>query len=91
MNVNEILIEAKARFPIGTKFKGFDYQGNKVDEILIIDREITCYIDRQGILAYGHGTYYCFYRNKWAEIIDKPKSNTNYKYLIKIFKKLKIK
>jgi hypothetical protein len=91
MTVDEVLEKAIKDYPIGTKFIGFDYQGNKIDKVLTIDREIICYKDRVGILAYGHGTYYCFYKNKFAKIIDKPKFNTNYKYLIRILKKYKIK
>lgn len=72
MTEEEILKEAKRRYPIGTKFKGIDAKGNKNNFISTISMNISCYKDTiHGILAYGHTQYYCYADGKWAERISK--------------------
>lgn len=66
----ELLVEAKRRYPIGTKFissyRGTEYIANK--DIFIQKELNSLQIDNNGDTAYP----YVFYRGVWAEIISLP-------------------
>lgn len=71
MSKEELLEEAKRRYPIGTKFKSA-YSG---DERKI--KNISFIFDGYGKDIYETNTgNYVYYNGKWSEIIELPKSNT---------------
>jgi len=70
MSKEELLEEAKRRYPIGTKFKSA-YSG---DERKI--KNISFIFDGYGKDIYETNTgNYVYYNGKWSEIIELPKSN----------------
>lgn len=95
MELDELLEEAKKRYPIGTKFRtvGFlhdiktvknhyKYEFVKDDIINFFTEETTN--NCNGAMVYRSGN--------WAEIISLPEIKTKKdNYIIKLFKKLKIK
>lgn len=97
MEYSELLKEAKRRYPIGTVFKVVHIPSNicevKNHETYPVHNEkiINFYITNpvgncEGASVYKDG--------KWAEIVSLGviiPINEDYKYLIKLFKKLKIK
>jgi hypothetical protein len=96
MESNKLLEEAKIKYPIGIKFISPE-NGNTYTVTLNDTIENTYYlsINKRGCLAVINitktGQYLC-YNGKWAERIYSPVTvKEDYKYLIKIFKKLKIK
>jgi hypothetical protein len=97
MTVDEVLEKAIKDYPIGTKYIGFEYNGSLSKDISTIIRDIDCYLNNSmnKILAYGSKYNYCYYDGQWAEIISYPenykKPKVDYKYLIKVLKKYKIK
>ena len=97
MEYSELLKEAKRRYPIGTVFR-IVHTPDNVCEVknhepypVHDERFINFYIvnpigECEGASVYKDG--------KWAEIISLgyvTPTNEDYKYLIKLFKKLKIK
>lgn len=97
MEYNELLEEAKRRYPIGTVFRVVHLPDNVCevknhDPYPVHDENyINFYINKplldcEGACVYQYG--------KWAEIISLGyviPIDKDYKYLIKLFKKLKIK
>lgn len=73
-NLNDLLIEAKRRYPIGTKFKAIRSNGEISDTVTTQIQE--CYLyktndDTQWII--GSANIYNPIVNKWAEIIEPAK------------------
>jgi hypothetical protein len=94
-----LLEEAKLKYPVGTKFKGL-YSGKIISEIKNHDEYLGySHVDIVNFYIVdpiGDCNGACVYNNgRWAEIISLPKIKTvktkKDNYLIKLFKKLKIK
>lgn len=97
MEYNELLEEAKRRYPIGTVFKIVHIPSNicevKNHETYPVHNEkiINFYITKPIGECFGASVYK---DGEWAEIVSLPDvitTNENYKYLIKLFRKLNIK
>lgn len=90
MKSNKLLEEAKRRYPIGTKFISPD--NNKIYTVSLnesIENSYYLSMDETSCLVtinnWKRGQY-LYYNDKWAEIIEEPNVNKNYKYLIKFLK-----
>jgi hypothetical protein len=97
MEYSELLKEAKRRYPIGTKFR-IVHSPDIVCEVknhepypVHDEKFINFYITNAIVGCEGASVYK---DGKWAEIISLGyviPTDEDYKYLIKLFKKLKIK
>jgi hypothetical protein len=97
MEYNELLEEAKRRYPIGTVFKVV-HNPNDICEVknhepypVHDEKFINFYIAKPIFGCIGASVYK---DGKWAEIVSLGvviPTDEDYKYLIKLFKKLKIK
>ena len=98
MELNDLLEEAKLKYPVGTKFKCVN--GNTDTGIINSIFTVKATFNQNPILKqYSDGRIHSengwiYLDGKWAEIIEEPITKTidkDYKYLIKLFKKLNIK
>lgn len=69
MNVEELLAEARRRYPVGTQYRRADSH-NGIGKVFVIEREDELRnspYNKIGIDAYNKG--YVYYEGEWAEII----------------------
>jgi len=83
MNKEQLLEEAKRRYPIGTKVKSLYYGNIYYGNILMYNCGITPTTDQIWVGGENLNNYLIYERNKWAEIISYPE---NYKPINKLFK-----
>jgi hypothetical protein len=80
LNMYKILEEAKLKYPIGTKFKPIRSTGEISDNIILQEKECYLYKDNENYeWVIGSDNIYNPVINKWAEIIESPKTNTKWK------------
>ncbi len=71
LSKEELLAEAKRRYPIGTKYKSIWDSENKMSHIGInICRACGIQLDKHGIVDGSNN--YLYYNGKWAEIVEYP-------------------
>ena len=84
MELDELLREARIRYPIGTKFKCV-----KDDTKAIVEKELVQYDGIYTEMNSNPYYQYVYFADKWAEIISSPV--IHFPYLTKLLKKLGVK
>ncbi len=78
LNMDKILEEAKLKYPIGTKFIPIRRTGEICDNIILQEKECYLYKNSENYeWVIGSDNIYNPIINKWAEIIESPKTNNN--------------